>query len=174
MACPVMPDAIAAPLAIAQVAIAWQQLAFDALSPRQLYAVLQLRSDVFVMEQNCPFQDMDGADTQAVHVMGWADADQVNAAARPLLAYARCFPAGVKFSEASIGRVITRTGLRGTGAGAVLMRHAIDCVQQQWGVQPIRIGAQAHLEQFYSKLGFVTASAPYMEDGIAHIEMLLP
>jgi ElaA protein len=153
--------------------ITWQHLAFAALSPQQLYAVLQLRSEVFVMEQNCPFQDMDGADAQAMHVLGWAATDERNDTPS-LLVYARCFPAGIKFTEASIGRVITRASLRGTGAGAVLMQQAIACVQQQWGEQSIRIGAQAHLEKFYGKLGFTTASAPYMEDGIPHIEMLRP
>ncbi len=171
--------ATASPVAsTAPASITWQQRAFDALSVQQLYAVLQLRSEVFVMEQNCPFQDMDGADAQAMHVLGWADAGHADAARvdgqSNLVAYARCFPAGIKFAEASIGRVITRANLRGTGAGQVLMQQAIHCVEQQWGVQPIRIGAQAHLEKFYGRLGFVTTSQPYIEDGILHIEMLRP
>jgi ElaA protein len=151
-------------MAVTIDAITWQHTAYETLTVPQLYAVLQLRSDVFVMEQNCPYQDMDGFDAQAVHVMGWAGAS--------LVAYARCFPAGVKFAEASIGRVITSAALRGTGAGPVLMLQAINCVQQQWGAQPIRIGAQAHLAKFYGKLGFMVAGAPYIEDGIPHIEML--
>jgi ElaA protein len=154
-------------------AIRWECLAFDALSPHQLYAALQLRTDVFVMEQNCPFQDMDGFDAQAMHVLGWS-APEPGEPASVLLACARCFPSGVKFAQASIGRVVTRASLRGTGTGQVLMQQAIACVQQRWGVQPIRIGAQAHLEKFYGKLGFTTASAPYVEDGIAHVEMLRP
>ncbi len=144
--------------------ITWLHLAFDQLTVQQLYAVLQLRSNVFVMEQNCPYQDMDGFDAQAVHVMGWADAS--------LVAYARCFPAGIKFAEASIGRVITSAALRGTGAGPVLMQQAINCAYQHWGAQSIRIGAQAHLNKFYGKLGFIETGAPYIEDGIPHIEML--
>jgi ElaA protein len=155
----------------ASAAISWQHLAFQALSPQQLYAALQLRSEVFVMEQNCPFQDMDGADAQAWHVLGWAASSQ-DQPVPTLVAYARCFPVAVKFAEASIGRVVTRAMVRGTGAGAVVMQQAIACVQRQWGVQPIRIGAQAHLERFYGRLGFVTASLPYIEDGIPHIEML--
>jgi ElaA protein len=154
-------------------AIRWQHVAFDALSPRQLYAALQLRTEVFVMEQNCTFQDMDGCDAQAMHVLGWSAPEQGDSAL-VLAAYARCFPAGVKFAQASIGRVVTRASLRGTGAGAMLVQQALACVQQHWGVQPIRIGAQAHLEKFYGKLGFITASEPYMEDGILHIEMLRP
>ncbi len=145
--------------------IAWHSLPFEALSAHQLYAILQLRSEVFVVEQACGFQDMDGTDQQAVHLMGHAT-DQ-------LVAYARCFKAGVKFAEASIGRVITQASVRGTGLGYELMQRAIDCVHQQWGQQPIRIGAQARLEGFYRKLGFTPASAPYLEDGIPHIEMLL-
>jgi ElaA protein len=151
-------------MAVTVDAITWQHTAYNALTVPQLYAVLQLRSDVFVMEQNCPYQDMDGFDAQAVHVMGWAGDS--------LVAYARCFPAGVKFVEASIGRVITSAALRGKGAGPALMQQAIDCVQQQWGAQPIRIGAQARLNKFYGKLGFVETGAPYIEDGIPHIEML--
>jgi ElaA protein len=154
-------------------AIRWQHVGFDALSPHQLYAALQLRTDVFVMEQNCPFQDMDGFDAQAVHVMGWS-APEPGESAPTLMVYARCFPAGVKFAEASIGRVMTRVSLRGTGMGLALMQQAMVCVQQQWGEQPIRISAQARLEKFYGKLGFITSSAPYLEDGIAHIEMLRP
>jgi ElaA protein len=144
--------------------IAWQHTAFDALSVHQLYAILRLRTDVFVMEQNCAFQDMDGFDAQAVHLMGYSQGK--------LVAYARCFPAGVKFKEASIGRVITSLALRGQGAGPVVMQQAISCVEQHWGVQPIRIGAQAHLDNFYGKLGFIKTGAPYIEDNIPHIEML--
>lgn len=148
------------------LAIAWRSVAFSALTTQELYDVLQLRAEVFVTEQACAFQDMDGADPQAMHVLGTS--------AKQLVAYARCFPAGAKFAEASIGRVVTRASMRGTGAGAQLMQNAVACVQQQWGVQPIRIGAQAHLEKFYGKLGFSAASAPYIEDGIPHIEMLRP
>jgi ElaA protein len=144
--------------------ITWQHLSFEALSTQQLYAVLQLRSEVFVVEQNCVFQDIDGYDAQAMHVLGHAG-DQ-------LVAYARCFNAGVKFAEASVGRVITHASLRGAGAGYALVQHAIDCVQRTWGVQPIRIGAQAHLNNFYGKFGFIKTGALYMEDGIPHTEML--
>jgi ElaA protein len=150
--------------ASAVATVTWQCLAFDALTTQQLYAILQLRSQVFVVEQNCVFQDIDGADVQAMHVLGFAG--------DTLVAYARCFAAGVKFAEASIGRVITQPRRRGTGLGLTLMQQSITCVQQRWGVQPIRIGAQAHLESFYGTLGFIKTGAPYMEDGIPHIEML--
>jgi ElaA protein len=153
-------------MAVAIDTVVWQTAAYEALTVPQLYAVLQLRSEVFVLEQNCLYQDIDGADAQAVHVMGWAGAS--------LVAYARCFPSGVKFAQASMGRVITSAALRGAGAGPVLVQQAIACIEQQWGAQPIRIGAQAHLNKFYGKLGFVETGAPYIEDGIPHIEMLRP
>jgi ElaA protein len=144
----------------------WQFVRFDALSVQQLYALLQLRTEVFVVEQNCVFQDMDGADDKAMHLLGMRQ--------DKLVAYARCFDAGIKFKEASIGRVITHASLRGTGAGHALMRQALEAMNTQWGVQPIRIGAQARLEKFYEQHGFNAASAPYIEDGIPHIEMLYP
>jgi ElaA protein len=148
----------------AEASLQWQFAAYDALTLQQLYALLQLRTEVFVVEQNCVFQDMDGADHQAMHLLGMQD--------DKLVAYARCFKPGIKFKEASIGRVITYASLRGTGAGHLLMQQAIASMKMAWGAQPIRIGAQAHLEKFYEQHGFEIASAPYMEDGIPHIEML--
>ena len=142
----------------------WQFLSFADLTKQDLYNVLQLRSEVFVVEQACVFQDMDGADGAAMHLLG-----KVNG---QLSAYARCFAAGEKFAEASIGRVITRSTLRRTGAGHALMREAVCQLFEHWGQQAIRIGAQARLEKFYLQHVFVDAGVPYMEDGIAHIEML--
>lgn len=145
--------------------VAWRCLPFDALHARTLYALLQLRTEVFVMEQNCPFQDMDGADAHCFHLLGEAPGGALHA-------YARLVPAGLKFAEASIGRVVTAQAARGTGIGHVLMREAVQALQGLWGVQPIRIGAQAHLQGFYRRHGFEPASAVYLEDGIDHIEML--
>lgn len=146
--------------------IAWRSVPFAALTAAELYEALQLRSEVFVMEQAGIYQDMDGSDHEAMHVLGVSDGQ--------LVAYARCFSAGVKFAEASIGRVIIRQVLRGSGMGHELMRQAIACIFGQWGPQPIRIGAQARLEKFYLQHGFLTAGDPYIEDGIPHIEMLRP
>ena len=146
--------------------ITWRFVPLDALTARELYEVLQLRSQVFVVEQACVFRDMDGADAQAMHLLGTVEGR--------LAAYARCFAAGVKYAEASIGRVVTRSELRGSGAGHLLMRQSIACLTQHWGPQSIRIGAQARLEQFYRQHGFTTTGAPYSEDGIPHIEMLRP
>jgi ElaA protein len=153
----------------APMPVSWTLVAFDALPAAQLYALLQLRTDVFVIEQNCIFQDMDGADPQAMHLLGTRAAP-----GQPdeLVAYARLFAAGVKFPEASIGRVITRESVRATGLGHVLIREAIAAVTTLWGVQAIRIGAQARLKAYYSQHGFVDVGKPYIEDGIDHLEMV--
>jgi ElaA protein len=147
-------------------AVDWDWRDFDALAPHQLYAVLRLRSEVFVLEQSCLFQDMDGHDAAARHLMGRRD-DR-------LAAYARCLPPGVTFAEASIGRIVTDPSERGSGLGHELVRRAIGLVEQSWGRQPIRIGAQAHLARFYAAHGFQDLGRPYVEDGIDHLEMLRP
>lgn len=158
-----------------QAGLHWQWSTFANLSVTELYALLRLRSAVFVVEQNCVFQDLDGADTQAMHLLGFAAQSSAGSLAQPqpaLLAYARCFPPGVKFAEASIGRVLTAPGVRGSGLGHALMDRAVTAVCTQWGAQPIRIGAQAQLAGFYAGHGFVDQGRPYIEDGIAHLEML--
>ena len=142
------------------MARSWHDRAFAELTVRELYAITALRERVFVVVQNCVYLDADGADPQCRHL--WAEDE-----ARSVQAYCRLVPAGVKFGEASIGRVITAPEARGTGLGKELMERAIAAL----GAIPIRIGAQAHLEKFYGGLGFVAASAPYDEDGIPHIEM---
>jgi len=145
-------------------ALDWQWLPFDALTTRQLHDLLHLRSAVFVVEQACAFQDIDGTDLQALHLLGTR--------AGHLLAYARCFAPGIKFAEASIGRVVTDPAQRGTGLGHALIRRALQAVADQWGEQPVRIGAQARLSAFYAGHGFVDVNRPYVEDGIDHIEMV--
>jgi len=145
-------------------ALDWKLSAFDALTVPELYTMLQLRSEVFVIEQNCIFADMDGLDDRALHLLGTQGGQ--------LVAYARLFPAGVAFAEASIGRVVTRMSARGGGLGHVLIKQAITAVHSQWGLQPIRIGAQARLKAYYSQHGFVDVGVPYIEDGIDHIEMV--
>jgi ElaA protein len=155
--------------------LTWRFVEFGALTTRELYELLQLRSEVFVVEQACVFQDMDGADAQAMHLLGrLAEGPGKQGQPGQLVAYARCFAAGIKFAESSIGRVVTHDKVRGSGAGHVLLQKAVACLTQQWGAQPIRIGAQARLEAFYKQHGFEATGAPYLEDGIAHIEMLRP
>ncbi len=148
--------------------VQWQLLPFDALTGAQVYAVMQLRSEVFVVEQACIFQDLDGKDAQAIHLLGTQQID----GAEVLVAYARCFDRGVSFTEASIGRVVTRPSARAKGLGHALIREGIAAITRTWGSQPIRIGAQAHLKDFYAQHGFIDMQLPYMEDGIPHLEML--
>ena len=156
-------------------ALDWQCLPFDRLNVHSLYGILQLRSEVFVVEQACVFQDMDGADAACYHLLGTDAADSADPMSpRPLLAYARLVPAGLKYTEASIGRVVTSPAERGRALGHALMAQACQQLVSLWGPQPIRIGAQAHLQAFYGQHGFVTDSPPYLEDGIPHVEMLRP
>ena len=175
----------------------WRCLPFGALSAAALYRLLRLRSEVFVVEQACVFLDMDGLDAQCLHVLGEVVAPTLPAArgslppkgarfalGRPggetadpngavhLHAAARLVPPGVAFAEASIGRVITAPGARSAGLGHALMAQAVRLLEQLWGPQPIRIGAQAHLERFYNRHGFVSDNKPYVEDGIPHLEMI--
>ncbi len=145
------------------MARSWHDREFAELTVRELYAITVLRERVFVVEQNCVYLDADGADPQCRHL--WAEDET-----RAIHAYCRLVPAGVKFAEASIGRVITAPETRAAGLGKELMERAMAAL----GAIPIRIGAQAHLEKFYGSLGFVRASDPYDEDGIPHIEMLRP
>lgn len=144
--------------------IQWKLSAFDALSVHELYELLQLRTEVFVLEQNCLFQDLDGTDSQATHLMGRRGGQ--------LLAYARCFPAGIKFAEASIGRIVTSQRVRGSGLGHLLIEQALAAVATLWGRQPVRIGAQARVKNFYTGHGFGDAGVAYLEDGIEHLEMI--
>ena len=150
--------------ASATAEVHWRLTAFDALTVHQLYALLQLRSEVFVLEQSCAFQDLDGSDALAMHLQGYADGR--------LVAYARCFGPGVKFPEASVGRIVTRGSCRGTGIGHILVERAMESIARSWGPQPIRIGAQARFEAFYQGHGFVDVGLPYVEDGINHLEMV--
>ena len=143
----------------------WQFARFDELPPRDVHDIYRARAAVFVVEQACPFQDVDGADPPSWHLFQ-------RDAAGELVAYCRILPPGVKFAEASIGRVLTTDSARGTGLGRVLMQEALRRTDSLWPGEPVRIGAQQRLERFYQSLGFVTASAPYDEDGILHVEMV--
>jgi ElaA protein len=140
----------------------WFVREFAELSLEQLYAIIQLRERVFVVEQSCAYIDADGADPTCKHL--WAERDG------DIVAYLRVVPAGVKFAEVSIGRVITAKSARGTGLGRELMKRGIALAGGD--ERPIRIGAQAHLSNWYAELGFEKASDVYWEDGIAHVEMV--
>jgi ElaA protein len=146
----------------------WQWQGFAQLSGADLYEVLAARQNVFVLEQQCLYLDIDGLDPGAHHLLGWRKVD----GKRGLAAYLRCLAPGTKYAEISLGRVLTTSGNRGDGIGRELMGKGIAYAQQQHPGQRIRISAQAYLERFYAGFGFETVSAPYDEDGIWHIDML--
>ena len=146
----------------------WQFERFDDLPIRDWYAVSTACVEVFVMEQNCPFQDNDGADFFSWHLLGWDEANGM----RELAAYCRLVDGGVKFIEPSIGRVVTPRMFRSKGYGKELMAEAVRRHGNLYPGKPNRIGAQQRLEKFYKGFGFETASAMYIEDGIPHVEMV--
>jgi ElaA protein len=146
----------------------WQWSRFSELTTADLYAVVRLREAVFIVEQNCPYPDADGRDPNAWHLLGWVQGSNE----RTLVAYARIFEPGVRYDEASIGRVVTAPDVRGTGKGRALMAEALRRIDSLMPGQPIRIAAQRRLEDFYLGLGFRTVSDPYEEDGIIHVDML--
>ena len=138
---------------------------FHQLTVDELYAILRLRSEVFVVEQNCVFLDMDNKDSYCDHLMGWKD--------DLLVAYSRIVPPGISYVESSIGRIVTSPMARRSGAGRELLIKSIDTLYTLHGKRPIRIGAQYYLKNFYASFGFVQKGEIYLEDGIEHIEMLL-
>ncbi len=144
----------------------WQWLSFDQLNIHELYQLLRLRQAVFAVEQDCVYQDCDNIDQQCWHLIGREPSSS------EISAYLRVVPAGIKYPEIAIGRVVTSGEARDRGYGRLLMQEGIDRILQQWPNSAIRISAQAHLERFYGSLDFARVSAPYEEDGIPHIEML--
>jgi ElaA protein len=144
--------------------VQWLLKKFEELTPYQLYAILQLRNEVFVVEQNCVFQDTDDKDQQSMHFMGFLN--------NKLVAYTRLVPPGVAYEEVSIGRVVTSPSVRRSGIGKELMQRSIDTVYRLFGEVPIKIGAQLYLKKFYESLGFKQVSEVYLEDGIEHIYMI--
>jgi len=139
---------------------------FQELSNDDLYDLLKLRSDVFVIEQDCLFPDMDDCDQDAMHLLMKLDG--------VVLGYARLLPAGSKYDQPSIGRVVTAQSVRRGGYGRMLLTESIKHCRRLWPESSIVISAQERLENFYQGFGFVTASKPYLEDGISHLEMHLP
>lgn len=137
---------------------------FNELSLGELYAILQLRSEVFVVEQNCVYQDIDGKDEKAIHVLGMKD--------DKLIAYARLFQPKDYFEEASIGRVIVKESERKFGYGHDLIRYVIETIHDLFQTRNIKISAQTYLQKFYESHGFVIDGKEYLEDGIPHIFMI--
>jgi len=139
---------------------------FDALTPKELYEILRLRSEIFVVEQNCIFLDQDNKDFSCQHLMLYAN--------KELMAYARIVPAGLSFDEPSIGRIVSSHAARGKGFGKHLVKLSIDNCIRLYGNRPIKIGAQLYLKAFYESFGFEQVSEIYDEDGIDHIDMIRP
>ena len=149
--------------------VRWHWSRIEALAPTDLYAVLAARQQVFAVEQHCAFQDADGHDLHAWHLLAWDERSE----SPTLVGYLRVLDPGRKFAEPSIGRVLTVPPYRRIGFGRTLMAEGLARTRLAWPGRPIRIAAQQRLERFYAELGFRAASDPYQEDGIAHLDMLV-
>ena len=141
----------------------WSFKSWAELGTDELYAILAVRARVFIVEQSCPYLDLDGYDRPSWHL--WSGAD-------PVRAYLRVLPPGLKYEEPSLGRVVTAPEARRTGLGRQLIPEGLRRCEELFGPRPVRIGAQRYLERFYGEFGFVRASDEYDEDGIPHIEMV--
>lgn len=137
---------------------------FEELNTRELYSLLRLRNEVFVVEQDCVYQDIDGKDLRALHILGWED--------EKLVAYARCFKAGDYFDDAAIGRILVRENYRKFGYGHKITDAAIKAIKVNYQANKIKISAQTYLVTFYESHGFKTIGDRYSEDGIPHIAMI--
>ncbi len=142
----------------------WHIKRFDELSKRELYQILQLRNDVFVVEQNCVYQDADGKDYDAYHLFLEKD--------NQIIAYARMFKSGAYFDKASIGRVVVHPNFRKQNLGNKLMQKALKFLTETLKEDTIEISAQTYLLKFYNDLGFKETGEVYLEDGLPHIRMI--
>ncbi|WP_298774573.1 GNAT family N-acetyltransferase [uncultured Shewanella sp.] len=145
----------------------WKDVTFSQLMLDELYELMQLRVDVFVVEQNCPYQELDDKDRLpgSRHLMGMDDEGK-------LICYARILAPGVSYPDCSIGRVLVKQEARGGGKAAQLMKQAMKVALTYWPDHSIQLGAQAYLQDFYQQLGFKPVSEVYLEDGIPHLDML--
>lgn len=138
---------------------------FKELTTKELYYLLQLRSEVFVVEQDCVYLDIDGKDEKALHCLGYKDGN--------IVAYTRIFKPGDYFNEASIGRVVVKESQRQHKYGYDIMKASINVIKHQFKTDVIRISAQTYLKRFYNNLNFIEVGEEYLEDGIPHINMTL-
>ena len=138
--------------------------AFNELTLNSLYEVLQLRAEVFVVEQNCPYQDVDGKDQKAMHILGYHK--------EQLVAYTRVFKPGYYFDNASIGRVVVKENVRQYGFGKDIMKASIAFIEDTLDLSTIELSAQTYLKKFYNDLGFKEIGEGYLEDDIPHIRMI--
>ena len=136
---------------------------FNEFTTEELYEVLRLRSEIFVVEQNCVYQDIDLKDQKAIHVLGYFQNE--------LVAYTRIFKPGDYFQQASIGRVLVKESYRSRKWGYDIMEASIKAIEQDFLATTIKISAQQYLEKFYNTMGFLTVGEPYLEDGIPHVAM---
>ena len=146
--------------------IVWETCPFKSLSVEKLYEIIQLRQEIFVVEQDCPYIDADGIDLKCIHISGYHK--------NKLIAYSRIMPPGINYKEASIGRIITKKEHRGHGVGYQLVSISIEEIYKNYGNQPIRLSGQTYARAFYEKLGFISEGKEYLEDGIPHISLVKP
>lgn len=137
---------------------------FSELGTTELYDILRLRSEIFVVEQDCVYNDLDELDKDAMHQFLYKDEE--------LVAYSRLLKPGTRFPDYSIGRVVVKQSERGTGLGIQMMQEAKAFILNEWEAEKIKISAQKYLRKFYEDLGFVVVSEEYLEDGIPHFGML--
>jgi ElaA protein len=142
----------------------WKIKTFSELTTAELYEIIKARVNVFVVEQDCPYPDLDDYDQKAIHL--WAENNG------EVLAYCRIFDKGIKYPETSIGRVVTTENGRGTGLGKQLIKYALEIIENRLGTSEVRISAQDYLLKFYSDFGFQDTGKKYLEDNIPHTEML--
>jgi len=144
----------------------WNTAKFHQLTPDQLYDILKLRVDIFVVEQKCPYPELDEKDrhVETRHMTAYDDSG--------LIAYTRLLPPGLSYPDVSVGRFAVKPSSRNQGTGSLLMERTLEEIDKIWPDKVIRISAQAHLREFYEKFGFKKVSDSYLEDGIPHIEML--
>ena len=143
--------------------IIWKIKSFEEITTSELYEIIKARVDVFVVEQDCPYPDLDDYDQKALHL--WAEQDQ------KVLAYCRIFNQGIKYTETSIGRVLTTEKGRGKNLGKQLIQYAVETIENRFRTSEIRISAQDYLLRFYSGFGFEDTGKKYLEDNIPHTEM---
>lgn len=142
----------------------WKIKTFSELTTTELYEIIKARVNVFVVEQDCPYPDLDDNDQKAIHL--WAENNG------EVLAYCRIFDKGIKYPETSIGRVVTTENGRGTGLGKQLIKYALEIIENRLRTSEVRISAQDYLLKFYSDFGFQDTGKKYLEDNIPHTEML--
>lgn len=145
--------------------VIWEVLSWSDLTKESLHDILQVRTQVFVVEQNCPYQEVDGKDKHSIHVLGRTKEEGI-------VAYARIPAPGISYNEVSIGRVLTHESTRGSGIGKELMSKTLNAIRSSYGKVAVRISAQQYLLKFYSGFGFEQKGEMYLEDDIPHIEML--